>query len=507
MERPIPLTDPARPPFPTETLPRWLRAFVEALARSLQVPVDLPAMFALAVLATACAHRVVVQVGASWREPVNLYVAVVLPPANRKSAVVPALTAVLVTWEAEQTRCLAPAIAEAQNRLKINEGALAHAQQAAARAKPEERASLLAEADRLAREQECQTVPAAPRLVVDDVSPERLASLLIQQGGRLAVLSAEGGIFDQMAGRYSSGTPNLGVFLQVHAGDTLRVDRVGRPSEFVDAPALTIGVTVQPEVLHGLARKPGFRGLGLLARFLFIVADSIVGRRDPNPPPMAQDLADIYNGHVRALLELEPATDEHGEPVPHVLHLSAAAESALAAFAAAVEPRLGEFGDLGSIPDWGGKLVGTVVRIAGLLHMAEHAGDLAPWEIPLSGESTANAITIGEYLTAHAHPAFAAMGADPVVEDARYVLRWIERQRVTSFSKRDLYQAARGRFKRVEDLDPALALLVAHHYLAPRPSEAPTGPGRRPSPVFDVNPLALSTTAQDAAPTEPEFVF
>ena len=39
-----------------------------------------------------------------------------------------------------------------------------------------------------------------PRLVADDITPEAAASLLAEQGGRLAVLSAEGGIFTTLAG-------------------------------------------------------------------------------------------------------------------------------------------------------------------------------------------------------------------------------------------------------------------------------------------------------------------
>lgn len=45
-------------------------------------------------------------------------------------------------------------------------------------------------------------VPVLPRLVADDVTPEAAASLLADHGGRLAIISAEGGIFDTMAGRY-----------------------------------------------------------------------------------------------------------------------------------------------------------------------------------------------------------------------------------------------------------------------------------------------------------------
>jgi hypothetical protein len=46
-------------------------------------------------------------------------------------------------------------------------------------------------------------VPPVPRLLADDITPEAAASLLAEQGGRLAIISAEGGIFDIIAGRYS----------------------------------------------------------------------------------------------------------------------------------------------------------------------------------------------------------------------------------------------------------------------------------------------------------------
>ena len=62
------------------------------------------------------------------------------------------------------------------------------------------------------------TVPVRPRLVADDVTAEAAGSLLAEQDGRLAVLSAEGGIFTTIAGRYST-APNLKVFLKGHAGD------------------------------------------------------------------------------------------------------------------------------------------------------------------------------------------------------------------------------------------------------------------------------------------------
>jgi hypothetical protein len=62
-----------------------------------------------------------------------------------------------------------------------------------------------------------------------DATPEALAGLLATYG-RIALVSPEGDVFDQMAGRYNQAVgPNLGVYLKGQAGDLLRIDRRGRP--------------------------------------------------------------------------------------------------------------------------------------------------------------------------------------------------------------------------------------------------------------------------------------
>ncbi len=72
-------------------------------------------------------------------------------------------------------------------------------------------------------------------------------------------MSPEGGCFDIMAGRYANGATNFDVWLKGHAGDAIRVDRKGRPAEFVAHPALTMGLAVQPVVLRQIVGHQGFR--------------------------------------------------------------------------------------------------------------------------------------------------------------------------------------------------------------------------------------------------------
>jgi hypothetical protein len=54
------------------------------------------------------------------------------------------------------------------------------------------------------------------------VTPETLAVMMRQQDGRMGVISPEGGLFAILAGRYSSGTPNLDLVLKAWSGDPVR---------------------------------------------------------------------------------------------------------------------------------------------------------------------------------------------------------------------------------------------------------------------------------------------
>lgn len=123
------------------------------------------------------------------------------------------------------------------------------------------------------------------KLFVDDVTSERLTSILAENRGRAAIASAEGGIFDILNGIYTKNV-NIDVFLKGHSGDTIRVDRIGRASELIDHPALTMLLAVQPDVLHGLMTNGTFHGRGLTARFLYSISKSNRGNRKFYANPM-----------------------------------------------------------------------------------------------------------------------------------------------------------------------------------------------------------------------------
>jgi hypothetical protein len=181
---------------------------------------------------------------------------------------------------------------------------------------------------------------------------------------------------------------------------------------------------------------------------------------------------------------------------PTVLTLDPAAGELLLGFECELEPRLAAgSGDLAQLAGWAAKLAGATSRLAGLLHLAGHLRD--GWARPIAADTLAGAIRLANYLVEHARAVFDLMGADPRLDDARWLLDWINRTDRTQFSRRDAHAAApRGRFPKATDLDPALRLLEEHGYLRrldPEPSRDPHGRGRPPSPRFLVNPLPRAT--------------
>jgi replicative DNA helicase len=487
------------PAFPVEVLPGWLCEFVAAVAAATQTPPDLAGMLALAVLATVTAGAVEVDPRPGWREPLCLFIAVGMDAGTRKSSVFSAMTRPVADFERQQSAAALPGITETAVLRRIADQAAATAEAAAGKAPANQQEESKAEAIARAAEAARLVVPPLPRWLVDDATPEALAGLLATYG-RIALLSPEGDVFDQMAGRYNQAGPNLGVYLKGHAGDLLKVDRRGRPPEYVERPCLTIGLAVQPEVLRGLAGRPGFGGRGLLARFLYSLPASLVGRRQVGAPPVPAAVADRYTLELQALAA--SLTAPTGDDGPSVLTLDPEAGELLLGFERDLEPRLAAgSGDLAHLAGWAAKLAGATCRLAGLLHLAGHLRD--GWAQPISADTFAGAIRLAGYLVDHARAVFDLMGADPRVDDARWLLDWITRSGQTQLIRRDAQRAApRGRFPKATDLDPALALLEDHGWLRRVDVEAP-GPkgGRPPSSRFLVNPLHPLT--EPTEPTQP----
>lgn len=470
------------PGFPVNVLPEPFAGMVTAVAEFSQTDAGMAGTSVLGMLAACCGGRAVVEARPGWREPCNLFTATVARPGERKSAVQAVLSAPLMDAERDLVDKLAPLIMEARTLREIEEKSANKAIMSASG--PSSTDDMRADAISAAMRAEAIVVPTVPRILADDVTPEAAASLLAEQHGRLAIISAEGGIFDIIAGRYSNNVPNLDVWLKGHAGDRLKIDRKGRPAEYVERPALTVGVMIQDAVLAAIARNPLMRGRGLLARFLYCLPTSRVGYRLSNPPVVPNSTSAAY---AKTVHDLAVTLAEWTDPV--VLTLDSRAAAVLRHFQDALEPRLRPGSDLHHIADWANKAPGAAVRIAGLLHLA---ADPDSWRNTTISEATmAGAVTLAEFFTEHALAAFDAMNADPVVADAATIVDSLIGRDVSRFTVRDLHRTiVRSRFASAADAGPAIALLVQLGWIRHEPDPGKPGPGRKPSPAYRLYPAA-----------------
>ncbi len=468
------------PEIEPELLPGWAGAMARAVSEATQTPPALATMMTLAVLAAVLQRRFeVAPNGAGYTEPLSLWALGAAASGSRKSAVLGALLGLPVHWEKLLRDRMRPEISRVLSARAVAKKRIERLLQDSAKAKDAQaREAIRAEIQR--EEDDMPDELRAPRLFTGDITPERLQTLLVEHGERMAVFSDEAGIFLTLGGLYTGGAANIDVFLQAHAGTAMRVDRAGRAAH-IDRPALSFGLLLQPGVLSDVANKPRFRDSGLLARFLYVVPASNVGKRDVRAnKPIPPEVQAAYESGLMALLE--GRTDPLA--APRRLGVSEAALEAWLDLAEDIERRQGEGGEYESISDWTSKLPGAVARVAALMELAEVG--LRADEV--SHGSMDRAIRLGRLLIPHAQAAFGLLGTDNVDMDAQAVLRWIRAGEFDEFKRSTAHRAMEGRFRSVDRLKACLERLEACDVVRPVKRRAEGGGAGRPSLVYLVNP-------------------
>ncbi|MEI6738317.1 MAG: YfjI family protein, partial [Pseudomonadota bacterium] len=446
------------PDFPNDILQGVWGDMARAVSESTQTPPALSIMCLLGVLATLLQRRFEVRpygLDDSYSEPLSLWCISASPSGTRKTSVLSAFMAPIVSWERLQYDRFRVIVARANAARSTAKKRIEALNQQSAKCKDD--AELKTLRDSIEREEldmPDEVIP--PRLFTGDTTAERLQAMLFENAERMAVHSDEPGIFRIMAGAYSNGSQNIDVFLQGHAGSAMRIDRAGRIAH-VDKPALSFNLMVQPGMLSEVAGSKGFRDSGLLARFMYAVPASNVGQRDVRKhTSIAASVRKAYEQGVYSLLNgwlCEPGK----VPDVQVMDLCDHAKELWLDFSQYIEDNHGDEGQFESIRDWTSKLAGAVARIAALLELAE----MGLGAETVSYSAMERAIKLAKLLIPHAQAAFGLLGADSTEGDALAVVKWVQSNGFGVFTRRDAQKAMEGRFRSVEKLKRALERLEA----------------------------------------------
>jgi DNA polymerase-1 len=501
---PVPLSAaPDTPEYPVDVLPPWLREWAEATSVELQVPVDLPAGLGVGLVGGGVARKVVVRPRPGFTEPVNTFVMASMPPGERKTQTFKKATGPVLELERELIEAAWPVIQEAESEQRIAEKRVKHLEDKLAKADDPAVVDQLREELKTAREKFLAAeVPSTPLLYTEDDTPESLKHDLICQDGRLMVATTEARCLENIT--LFSDRPNFDVYLKGHAGDEMRTGRISRGRESITDPALTCLLAPQPAVMQGLAENTILRGRGFLARWFYLLPRSRVGFRVVACPAVPAAVQARYHHLIRSAWQIGYAKDEFGNPVPTVLVFDDEAEAAFADFERWVEPQLAPGRPLAALAGWGNKLNGHRAWIAAALHIADALGVGEDWSGAIGVGAVGRAVRLcKDYYIPHAIAAFDLMGANATLTGARRVWKWVADNRLTAFSKRDGFVGNRAGFETVDELQPCLDLLERHYLIRPRQAQQRTGPGRKPSPVYEVNPHNPEGPGEQPPPAEP----
>lgn len=483
-EKPVLFEEVNPPELRPDLIPGIIGGMAKAVAVSTETPIELSIGLLLPVLASACHGKIMVEIKDGYQEPVNIWTATSLPPGSRKSSVMKKASNPLNEYETLERQMMEPLVKEATIQRNNEEARLKVLRGKYAKAGPDTIDELKKDIHEL--EMNITEIPEYPQLWAQDVTPEHLGTLMNNNNGRIAIISAEGGIFDILGGRYSKGVANLDLFLQGHSGDPVRVDRGSRDPVYIGSPALTMGLAVQPDVLRSIADKSSFRGRGLLGRFLYFLPRSNLGYRNLETGPVSDDIKNQYHDLIFTLLDTDQL-EVDGVKYPYILQLSRDAYQKWLDYYRTVENELKEGGRFEHITDWAGKLPGATARIAGLLHCAKYPQQ--PWLENIGEETMKIAIELSLIFESHALIVFEMMGADQGLVHAHKIWRWVERHRHQTFSKRDCFNALQGTFHNVKNMEDPLKVLIERHYL----HESQLKTGGRPSIQYAVNPIIINS--------------
>jgi hypothetical protein len=488
----IPLVDDVDlPPFPLHLLPDWIADHARQIAEDVQTAVDLPAILGLGALSVATLGRAMVRYPRQrWTQPLNLYAAVAMPPSAGKSPAKNAMFAALEDYEFERIAAAKQDQLRAQSEARIVKKRLDDLEASAARTGDKDAAR---EAAQLALELiEADNMPSG-RLMADDVSgAEVLGTVLADAGGQIAVVSAEGGLFDKLAGIYSEKGTNMDLFLEGWSGGRLVVDRIKRDSISIRSANVAVVTTVQPHTLDAIGARKEFAGRGLTARFLLAFPTSNVGHRDRRRYVVGDDQAEeVYNQEI---VELARSLARQ----PRLLVVANEAADLYADWDQALEDALQPGEELHHLPEWVGKLRANMLRVAALLHLAHGCdGD----EVSVS--TVEAVIELGEYFVAHARHIADRWGMSGEVSQAQAIVEWVRRKGHDEFSIRDVYDDLRRMFPKAEEAVPAIELLTERGWLRGlQPGPLVLGRGRGGSPRFAVNPQVRTVRTVRTEPRE-----
>lgn len=362
-----------RPEFPLKALPPIIKDAVLACHSYTQAPLPLVVSCVLGILSAVCQNLILVRRDKVLVSPVSLILITIADSNERKTQVEKHFIPVIQEWEAEQARETAKNFNQYQADLVVFESVKAaiekEIKQAGADGDLEELSKRLA-----THNATYPPMPLSPRLIQADSTKEATAKHLAEKYPSVAIISSEGGVvFGGSSLSQSSIIGPLAFYNSLWSNEKVTIDRSGDGQTILDGVALTMSISVQPEVLDSFLKKGDgmARGIGFFARALTCRPESTQGQRLYKEPE-SFEAVDLLNHRIKELLQLLPDKIKNRSLSRKQVSLSPEAKAVWVQYFNATEQAQQVGKGFEFVRDVAGKTADNAARIAGILHLIDN---------------------------------------------------------------------------------------------------------------------------------------
>lgn len=458
-EVPIALDSNQLENFPNNIFPPWLDNFIKGVAEESQTPIASSAFTALTALSSVLNKKYKINIRGNWYEYLNIYLIMALDSGHRKSFIYSEFMKPILNYEIEKKREFNSMSAEKKEIIKTHELCLSELESKYGKS-PNKKT--LEDIKKLAKENSelKSSIAARPKLIASDATPEKIAVILFEQNERLTLASPEGAeVIEIAAGRYNN-RPNQDLYLKAFSSESFDVERLSREPIHLESPSLVIGLFVQLSVLQSMPIE--FSNRGLTQRFLYSIPDSLLGYRKVNPPVTPDHIRLEYMKKMNKLLPFNK--DEKIK----TLTLSEDALNYLIIEQFEIEKKLRNKNLNEGMIGWLSKLIGQILRISGIIHMAENIENDSI-NLVIEKQTLKKAFGLKKYLISHAEKAFGLIGTSQKTTDLEYLLDIIiEKSQINQsfiITYREIFESTKRRFKNAATFKIKLKELEDYYWI------------------------------------------
>ena len=482
---PFSQVDQDLPEFNLQWLPDNVKEYAADVCEALQVPPGMIGPAILGISSAAISKKYVVRPLPSWEESVNLYTAIIAPPGSRKSPAMKKLTAPIIKYQKklndeimEEIRANIDEKKLLQKKLDKNLTALSKPDIDRGKEKRlrDERKELLKDLAKVGR-------TTLYRLMVNDSTPQAVVSIMQDNHERIFILDDESTYLSNLVRYSDDSAPAIELTLKSWDGSNILVDRVGRKSERLESPHMSMLTFTQEHAVRAMMKNKHFSGRGLTARILYSMP-ALITSHSFRSVSLNQDHQSRYNSTIECLLAHEISEE------PEEIYIDPEALKLFEAFYNSTEKEKDSLERSDPFRGWISKLCGEVIRIAANLHSLRYPRD--PGSEQIRTDTMEAAIEIGKYFQQHASAVFngRVLSGDPTEDGARYLMNRIimlhNEKGPDHLTWRNVKRACKGKtgMQTTEECIPFINHLIKHGYI--RAGDVETK-GRRGTMIY-INP-------------------